>query len=117
MTDGKVAKIVESESATLATMGTGDVLSGIIGGYAAAGATAFEAAVAGAYLNSRIGDLLAMEKGNHILASDIVDKIPRLIKDFDEVSDMAQEGPSKEARREFVTRLRGGDRRPYRDVE
>ena len=84
VTDGKVAKIVKSESATLATMGTGDVLSGIIGGYAAAGATAFEAAVAGAYLNSRIGDLLAMEKGNHILASDIVDKIPQLIKDFDE---------------------------------
>ena len=65
-------------------MGTGDVLSGIIGGYAAAGATMFEAAVAGAYVNARIGDLLKMEKGNHILAADVVEKIPRLIKDFDE---------------------------------
>jgi NAD(P)H-hydrate epimerase len=84
VTDGEVAKIVQAESSTLATMGTGDVLSGIIGGYAGAGATAFEAAVAGAYVNARIGDLLKMEKGNHILASDIVDKIPRLIKDFDQ---------------------------------
>ena len=84
VTDGSVAKIVQSTSSTLATMGTGDVLSGIIGGYAGAGATAFEAAVAGTYVNARIGDLLKMEKGNHILAADIVDKIPRLIKDFDE---------------------------------
>lgn len=84
ITDGRVAKIVRSESAALATMGTGDVLSGIIGGYAAVGATAFESAVAGAYLNARIGDLLYMEKGNHIIASDVVDKIPKLVKDFDE---------------------------------
>lgn len=84
VTDGAIAKIVESESSTLATMGTGDVLSGIIGGYAAAGATAFEAGVAGAYVQARIGDLLKMEKGNHILAADVVDKIPQLIKNFDE---------------------------------
>lgn len=84
VTDGGIVKIIESESSALATMGTGDVLSGIIGGYAAAGATMFEAAVAGAYVNARIGDLLKMEKGNHILAADVVEKIPRLIKDFDE---------------------------------
>ena len=84
VTDGGIVKIVESESSTLATMGTGDVLSGIIGGYAAMGATVFEAGVAGAYVNARIGDLLKMEKGNHILAGDVVEKIPRLIKDFDE---------------------------------
>jgi NAD(P)H-hydrate epimerase len=84
VTDGEIAKIVQAESSTLATMGTGDVLSGIIGGYAALGATMFEAGVAGAYLQARIGDLLKIEKGNHILAVDVVDKIPQLIKNFDE---------------------------------
>ncbi|VVB76626.1 ADP-dependent (S)-NAD(P)H-hydrate dehydratase [uncultured archaeon] len=84
ITDGEVAKIVRSDTSALATMGTGDVLSGIIGGYAAIGATVFESATAGAYLHATIGGLLALEKGNHILAVDVVDKIPKIIKDFDE---------------------------------
>jgi len=83
ITDGDIAKIVKPGSSALATMGTGDVLSGIIGGYAAIGASAFEAGVAAAYLHARIGDILYIEKGNHILASDLVDKIPTLIKEFD----------------------------------
>jgi len=64
-------------------MGTGDVLSGIIGAYAAMGAEPFRAAAAGAYLHMRAGELLAMEKGYHILASDIIDQIPRIAKEFD----------------------------------
>ena len=83
VTDGKRVKIVSSKSSALATMGTGDVLSGIIGGYMATGNDAFTAAVAGAYLHSRIGDLLNKEKGNHILSSDLLGKIPEVLKKFD----------------------------------
>ncbi len=83
ITDGKRTKVVHSKSSALATMGTGDVLSGMIGGYMAAGAPAFEAAVAAAYLHSKIGDILNREKGNHILASDIVDLLPRILRRFD----------------------------------
>ena len=80
VTDGRRTKVVRSRSSSLATMGTGDVLSGIIAGYAASGSEVFTAGVAGAYLHSRIGDLLYSEMGNHIIASDVVDAIPRALK-------------------------------------
>lgn len=83
ITDGKRVKVVSSRSSALATMGTGDVLSGIIGGYAGIGAGIFEAGVAGAYLHSRIGDLLSKKKGNHILSSDLVEAMPPILKKFD----------------------------------
>ncbi|MCL5427966.1 MAG: NAD(P)H-hydrate dehydratase [Candidatus Marsarchaeota archaeon] len=83
VTDGSSAKVIRSGSSSLATMGTGDVLSGIIGGYMAAGAGSFDAAVAGAYVHARIGDLLHRKMGNHILPSDVVDAIPTILKRFD----------------------------------
>ena len=67
-------------------MGTGDVLSGIIGGYMATGTETFKAGVAGAYLHSIIGDLLHKEKGNHILSSDIAELIPSILKKFDKTA-------------------------------
>jgi NAD(P)H-hydrate epimerase len=83
ITDGKALKVVSSHSSSLATMGTGDVLSGIIGGYMATGIETFKAGVAGAYLHSVIGDLLHRKKGNHILSSDIEELIPSTLRKFD----------------------------------
>ena len=83
ISNGELIKINFSESSALATMGTGDVLSGIVGGYAATGSGIFESGVAGAHLHSSIGDSLAREKGTHIIASDVVEKIPEAIKAFD----------------------------------
>ena len=83
VTDGKRVKVNIAKTSALATMGSGDVLSGIICGYAACGAEPFIAASAGVYLHSVIGDELAKRKGNHIIAIDIVDGIPSAIKDFD----------------------------------
>jgi ADP-dependent NAD(P)H-hydrate dehydratase / NAD(P)H-hydrate epimerase len=83
ITDGKSVKVIKSKSSALATMGTGDVLSGIIGGYAAIGNRAFKAGVAGAYLHSRIGDILHNKKGNHLISNDLVEQIPAILKKFD----------------------------------
>jgi hydroxyethylthiazole kinase-like uncharacterized protein yjeF len=83
ITDGRRTKIVRSKSSSLATMGTGDVLAGIIGAFAANNKNMFTVGVAGAYLHSRIGDLLYKEKGNHILATDVIDYIPKILKKFD----------------------------------
>ncbi len=80
VTDGKRAKLVKSKSAALATMGTGDVLAGMIGGFAATGCECFEAGVAAAYLHSKIGDTLHKKSGDHIIASDVVDYIPKVLK-------------------------------------
>ncbi len=75
ITDGKKIKVNRAETAALATMGTGDVLSGIIAGYAAIGNDLFTAAVAGAYLHSRIADKLAKRKVRNIIATDVIDNI------------------------------------------
>lgn len=80
VTDGTNVKIIQSHSAALAVMGTGDVLSGMIGAYAANNKSMFKSTVAAAYLHSLIGDLLYAEKGNHILATDIIDAIPTALK-------------------------------------
>lgn len=61
--------------------GTGDVLSGIVGGLMAQGVDPFEAAVAGAFVNGAAGDFVAAEIGFHMVATDIVDWIPRVFED------------------------------------
>ena len=83
VTDGERTRVCRPSSAALATMGSGDVLSGIICGYAAQGATAFQAACAGVYLHAAIGDRLAKKMGVHVIAADLVDAIPLAIKEFD----------------------------------
>jgi NAD(P)H-hydrate epimerase len=86
ITDGTEVKVSRPRSSALATMGTGDVLAGIIAGYAAGGAKMFDAAVAGTYLHSLIGDRLWRRMGNHIIATDIVGEIPLILKRFDKNS-------------------------------
>jgi len=63
ITNGEKIKINRSNTPNLSTMGTGDVLSGIIGAFAAMGNDLFEAAAAGAYLHSKAGEVLAMKRG------------------------------------------------------
>ncbi len=60
--------------------GTGDVLGGIIAGLMALHADPFEAAVAGAFVNGAAGDLVASEIGYHMVATDIIEWIPRVLE-------------------------------------
>jgi hydroxyethylthiazole kinase-like uncharacterized protein yjeF len=59
--------------------GTGDVLSGIVGALLAQKADAFEAAVAGAFVNGAAGDFVAGEKGYHLVATDLLEWVPRVL--------------------------------------
>jgi len=61
--------------------GTGDVLSGIVGAFLAQGADPFEAAVAGAFVNGAAGDFVLAEKGYHMVASDLLEWIPKVLED------------------------------------
>lgn len=60
--------------------GTGDVLSGVVGGLMAQGLGPFEAAWAGAYVNGLAGDLCLREKGYCFTSSDLIDKLPYVFK-------------------------------------
>jgi len=60
----------------LATAGTGDVLSGIVGALAAMGLPAFRATTAGAWLHGRAGDY-AGHAG--LVAGDLIDALPTVL--------------------------------------
>ena len=60
----------------LATAGTGDVLSGVVGALAAQGVPAFRAAAAGAWLHGRAGDVAGHEG---LVAGDLVDALPTVL--------------------------------------
>ena len=65
--------MITSGDARLATAGTGDVLSGIIGALLARGLPPLEAAAAGAWLHARAG---ALGPALGLVASDLLDRLP-----------------------------------------
>jgi NAD(P)H-hydrate epimerase len=67
----------------MATGGTGDVLTGIIGGYLARGLKPFHAAILGTYIHGLSGDEAAKTNGYAALvASDIINILPQVQKQF-----------------------------------
>jgi NAD(P)H-hydrate epimerase len=81
--DGRVL-LVTSGDARLATAGTGDVLSGVIGALLAQGVEPFEAAAAGAWLHGRAA---ASGPARGLVASDVVDGLPGALAELDDVAD------------------------------
>jgi NAD(P)H-hydrate epimerase len=77
--DGAVLLSTEGD-ARLATAGTGDVLSGIIGGLLAQGADPFHAAAAGAWLHGR-ASTLGPARG--LVAGDLPDLLPAVFDDLE----------------------------------
>ncbi len=72
--DGRAA-IAHAEAPYLATAGSGDVLSGLIGGLAAQGMPAFEAASAAVYLHAAA----ARAFGPGLIAEDLPEQLPRVL--------------------------------------
>jgi len=60
--------------------GTGDVLSGIVGAFLAQKVEPLRAAASGAYVNGTAGDLCLKEKGYWFTASDLLGKIPEVLR-------------------------------------
>jgi NAD(P)H-hydrate epimerase len=50
-----------------------------VGAFLAQGADPFEAAVAGAFVNGAAGDFVFEEKGYHMVASDLLEWIPKVL--------------------------------------
>jgi NAD(P)H-hydrate repair Nnr-like enzyme with NAD(P)H-hydrate dehydratase domain len=60
----------------LATAGTGDVLTGTIGGLIARGLDPFAAGWAGAYLHGVAGILAGRDLGDGTVAGDVAERLP-----------------------------------------
>jgi NAD(P)H-hydrate epimerase len=75
--DGRVA-VSRGGAAALATAGTGDVLSGVIGAYLAKGMDPWQAACAGVFVHARAGQLAAETIGPEgVIARDVIELLPR----------------------------------------
>jgi len=76
---GRVA-VNRGGASALATAGTGDVLSGVIGAYLAKGMDPFHAACAGVFVHAAAGRLAAREIGTEgVIASDVIRLLPRAL--------------------------------------
>ena len=76
ISDSIKTKLNYSGNPGMTVGGTGDLLSGIIGGLIAKKNDPFEAAVAGVFVNGAAGDFAVHKLGYHILATDLLKWIP-----------------------------------------
>ncbi len=75
---GAETAISPGATPALATAGTGDVLSGLIGALLAKGLEAFEAAALGTLAHARAGLAAARTIGaDHVMAGDVIEALPR----------------------------------------
>jgi NAD(P)H-hydrate epimerase len=67
----------------MASGGTGDILTGMMGGLVCQGFSPSSAAIAATYTHGLAGDLVADEKGEMaLIATDILEKIPHVLKEI-----------------------------------
>ncbi len=80
ISNGREVALNRTGSPYLAKGGTGDTLAGICGALLARGINVFTAAQAGAYINGLAGELAAKKFGESLLATDLIEAIPQVIK-------------------------------------
>jgi len=83
VTDGKKTFVHDLPNPTLGVGGSGDVLGGAVAAFLARGLAPLAAACAAVWIHGRAGALLASEIGESgALASDIVDALPRALREI-----------------------------------
>jgi NAD(P)H-hydrate epimerase len=74
-------RINPTGSRALGTAGTGDVLSGVVGGLLAQRLNPFDAASAGVYIHGLAGERAARRLGpDGLMAGDLLPELPRILK-------------------------------------
>jgi NAD(P)H-hydrate epimerase len=81
ISNGEITRYNWTGNPGMTVGGTGDVLTGIVAGYVAQGATLMEATAAAAFINGEAGDRVYREKGYHLLPEDLVSQIPYVVED------------------------------------
>jgi NAD(P)H-hydrate epimerase len=75
ITDGKRVRFNRTGDPAMTVGGTGDVLAGIAGALLCH-LPAFESGCIAAYVNGRAGEIVGAERGEGMLATDLIDRIP-----------------------------------------
>lgn len=72
--------------ASMTVGGTGDVLSGLVAGLLARNRNTLESAAAASYINGMAGRMAQKKNGLHIMATDLIDNIPAVMKPLDRIT-------------------------------
>jgi len=82
LTDGNDVKLNKIHNEAMTVGGTGDVLAGIIGALLAKNVTPFNAIKIAAFLNGESGNEAFRNKSYGLLATDIIEEIPTILKRY-----------------------------------
>ncbi len=82
ISDGKRTALNRSGVPRMAVGGTGDVLSGIITSLIGRGMEPYDAARLGTFMNGYAGELAFREKSHGMIAVDVIEKIPDVLREF-----------------------------------
>ena len=82
ISDGSRTKLNDIHNRAMTVGGTGDVLAGIVGGLLSKGLESFNAARVGAFLNGSAGNAAFEKKSYGLVATDIIDEIPNVLKEY-----------------------------------
>ena len=83
ISDGIRVKVNMTGNPAMTVGGTGDVLTGLTASILSRGFSCLRAAAAASFICGAAGSLAAEEKGYHILATDVIDKIPEVMRRFE----------------------------------
>jgi NAD(P)H-hydrate epimerase len=85
ISDGNKTFLNVKKTPAMTVGGTGDVLSGIVGGMLSKNKNLVESAAAAVFINGRAGAMAQRKYGLHIVASDLLEFISAAMKPFDRV--------------------------------
>jgi len=86
ISNGKQTFVNPKNLTAMTVGGTGDVLSGLVAGLLAKNRNPLESAAAASYINGLAGKLVQRKSGLHMVATDLIDTIPTVMKPFDKVT-------------------------------
>jgi len=80
ISNGKVTRLNRTGNPGMSHGGTGDVLTGIIAGLIGQNVELFKAAEMGTYISGKAGDMCSRDLGYGFLSSDVIEKIPYVMR-------------------------------------
>jgi ADP-dependent NAD(P)H-hydrate dehydratase len=84
ISNGEQTAVIERSTPAMTVGGTGDVLAGLVAGFFSK-MNSFEAACTSVYFNGLAGKMAYQKVGLHMVASDLLDNLPQVIKKFDQI--------------------------------
>lgn len=85
ISNGNHTYINAKNLAAMTVGGTGDVLSGLVAGILSKNRNALESAALASFVNGLAGKHVQKKNGFHMVATDLIDAIPYVMKPFDKV--------------------------------